>query len=101
MIRCVMCLIRGTNGLCPCPWCLVPAEEQSNLSQKYPLRQVEGTKSIVIDESLAFSRKDEMLKSQGIRPLSVSNHDFIHYKAKYLLLNYIECILEDSFCKST
>lgn len=67
-----MCLIRGIRGLCPCPWCLVPAEQQLQLSQTFPSRQIQDVKPIVEDSNLGITAKDQMLKEMSFRPISVS-----------------------------
>ena len=66
-----MCLIKGINCLCPCPGCLIPAEEQMNLLQHYPIRQIQDVKPIVDNPGFSHTTKDNMLKSKGYRPLSV------------------------------
>ena len=89
-----MCLIRGVNGLCPCPWCLVPKEMQSNLSAKYPSRDIGDVQPIVENEQLSFSAKDDLLKSKSYRPISVSfDHNiFIYFTKLYIRMfsgNYL------------
>ncbi|KAI0723921.1 hypothetical protein C8T65DRAFT_734430 [Cerioporus squamosus] len=65
----VMTLIRGVNGLFPCPVCLVPAAEQAELGIKplYPLRTQEQAQSIVMNPSLSDRQKEEKLKKISIR----------------------------------
>ncbi|TFK83026.1 hypothetical protein K466DRAFT_666133 [Polyporus arcularius HHB13444] len=65
----VMTLIRGVNGLFPCPVCLVPAEEQAELglSPLYPLRNQEQGKEIVLNTTLSDRQKEERLKKISIR----------------------------------
>ncbi|KAG0708024.1 hypothetical protein DFH29DRAFT_979603 [Suillus ampliporus] len=43
-ILCMMSLICGRGGKCPCPVCLVPLVELHDLSKTYPLRSVEEVK---------------------------------------------------------
>ncbi|KAG1845088.1 hypothetical protein DFJ58DRAFT_717530 [Suillus subalutaceus] len=38
--QCMMSLIRGRGGKCPCPVCLVPLEELHNLSKTHALRSI-------------------------------------------------------------
>ncbi|KAG1865264.1 hypothetical protein F4604DRAFT_1881913 [Suillus subluteus] len=42
--QCMMSLIRGRSGKCPCPVCLVPLVELHDLSKTYPLRSMEEAK---------------------------------------------------------
>jgi len=69
-----MTLIRGANGLCPCPVCLVPSHEQHNPSKKWELRSLEATK-ILVTSAEHGTKKDwePKLKEQGIRGLPVRN----------------------------
>jgi hypothetical protein len=67
-----MALTRGVNGHFPCPVCLVPNAEQSDLDKTYPLRTAEGSKALV-EESLALnaSNQESLLKTQSLRPVMV------------------------------
>ncbi len=69
-----MTLIRGVNGLFPCPVCLVPAEEQAELglAPLYPLRNQEQAKEIVLNATLSARQKEERLKKISIRDVPVS-----------------------------
>ncbi|KAG2074347.1 hypothetical protein BDR04DRAFT_976913, partial [Suillus decipiens] len=42
--QCMMSLIHGRGGKCPCPVCLVPLTELHDLLKTYPLRSVEEAK---------------------------------------------------------
>jgi hypothetical protein len=72
--RCVMALIRGLNGLCPCPICLVPKNEQRNISGTYQLRTAANVKMLVdkAENCQTEAEKEEVLKTEGIRGVSVS-----------------------------
>lgn len=67
-----MALIRGSKGYCPCPICLVPKEELSNLTTRYALRNAKDTQQLVQEahESTA-AIGEESLKSQSIRDVNV------------------------------
>lgn len=68
-----MALIRGHLGKCPCPICLVPNTELSNLSQKWPERDPNKIRAIVtrVKSSKQKQDKDKILQSQGLRPIIV------------------------------
>ncbi|KAI0055128.1 hypothetical protein BV25DRAFT_1816053 [Artomyces pyxidatus] len=59
--QCVMALIRGLKGKCPCPICLVPSSQLAELSERHPFRTVAATKALVEDGS------EEELKKHGLR----------------------------------
>ncbi|KAJ7460514.1 hypothetical protein B0H11DRAFT_2286132 [Mycena galericulata] len=66
---CVMALIRGLQGLYPCPICFVPWNEQSDLSIEHPKRTAKGSEEILEDaraERTAAGR-EEHLKDHGLR----------------------------------
>ncbi|KAI0324005.1 hypothetical protein GY45DRAFT_1314512 [Cubamyces sp. BRFM 1775] len=67
----VMSLIHGPNGLCPCPVCEIPANEQQYLSIQptHPARDPSHVQAIVEDASLNKAQMEEVLKPMGIRPL--------------------------------
>lgn len=61
-------LIRGIGSNFPCPICLVPANEQVNLSKKYPERRVEKMEEIYrVAQKLPSGPKDDLLKEFGLR----------------------------------
>ena len=72
--RCVMALIRGTNSHYPCPVCLVPAEDLSNLSKVYPLRTTEKMKEVyeTAQRAETMAEKEALLKDYGLRNVEVS-----------------------------
>ena len=69
-----MSLIRGPNGLCPCPVCEIPATEQKNLAiePQHPLRDPDRVRAIVENTTLTKGQMDELLKPLGLRPLKAS-----------------------------
>ncbi|KAI9457933.1 hypothetical protein HD554DRAFT_2141172 [Boletus coccyginus] len=65
----MMTLIRGAKGKCPCPMCLVPLKELSNLSTTFPTRTI----SQAIKGYQAYLKKksqgEEILKALGLQPV--------------------------------
>ncbi|KAF9024771.1 hypothetical protein BDP27DRAFT_1248625 [Rhodocollybia butyracea] len=68
--QCVMTLIRGLRGLCPCPKCLVRKDDLSDLTKQSPLRTAQGTVDILkkVNTLTRQSDKEEILKQNGLRP---------------------------------
>lgn len=67
-----MALIRGEKGLYPCPICLVPRSQQSDLSTFHTLRTADHTKSIYeAGLTLTAADREELLKSEGLRNVVV------------------------------
>lgn len=68
-----MALTRGVNGHYPCPVCLVPQSEQSNLDQSHPLRTAEESKSIVVKalKEKNATKQNKITKGQSLRPVMV------------------------------
>ncbi|KAJ6476594.1 hypothetical protein DFH09DRAFT_1253495 [Mycena vulgaris] len=66
---CVMTLIRGLQGLYPCPICFVPWNEQSDLSTEHPLRTGRHSEKILGDARAlrTVAEKEELLKDNGLR----------------------------------
>ncbi|EPQ59138.1 hypothetical protein GLOTRDRAFT_103193 [Gloeophyllum trabeum ATCC 11539] len=66
--QCVMALIRGFRGLCPCPICLVPADKLNDISQTHELRTT-ATMRRVYESAKNMKRVDaeKLLKSYGLR----------------------------------
>lgn len=70
--RCVMSLIRGLKGLCPCPKCLIPQDKLSDFTEKYDLRTQESTQNIFQEaRDLGATAKDDFLKKYGLRDVQV------------------------------
>ncbi|KAF9019316.1 hypothetical protein BDP27DRAFT_1439933 [Rhodocollybia butyracea] len=68
--QCVMTLIWGLRGLCPCPKCLVRKDDLSDLTKQSPLRTAQGTVDILkkVNTLTRQSDKEEILKQNGLRP---------------------------------
>ncbi|KIJ09892.1 hypothetical protein PAXINDRAFT_164338 [Paxillus involutus ATCC 200175] len=67
--QCMMSLIRGRSGKCPCPVCLVPLEELHDLSKSFPLRsQTEAQEALTAWEENQ-ARGEAILKKLGLRPV--------------------------------
>ncbi|KAF8910223.1 hypothetical protein CPB84DRAFT_1938167 [Gymnopilus junonius] len=66
--QCVMALIRGLQSYAPCPVCLIPGDELSNLSQAFELRTVEKMKQIYQEaQKMNAASKEELLKKYELR----------------------------------
>lgn len=61
-----MALIRGLNGLYPCPICLIPSKELININTTAPLRDLDETQCLVSEGIKA------KLKAQSLHPVDVS-----------------------------
>jgi len=68
-----MNLIRGLNGLFPCPRCLVPKDKLSDLSLRFPLRTAEHTAKVLeaAEGQKRQTEKEKVLKSFSVRPITV------------------------------
>ncbi|KAF8812136.1 hypothetical protein BYT27DRAFT_7221243 [Phlegmacium glaucopus] len=66
--QCTIALIRGINSKFPCPICLVPGNELTNLTDKFALRTTETMKK-VHDEAqlLNATEREQLLKDHGLR----------------------------------
>lgn len=66
--RTVMTLTHGVNGLFPCPVCLVPKNEQSNLTVRHPLCTADDSQKICEDAKAQKMEvaKEKILKTRGI-----------------------------------
>ncbi|KAJ6469116.1 hypothetical protein DFH09DRAFT_1111256 [Mycena vulgaris] len=67
--RSVMALIRGLQGLYPCPICFVPWDQQSDLSTAHPLRTGIESQRILEEarETRTVAEREEILKDHGLR----------------------------------
>jgi hypothetical protein len=74
VFRCVIALIRGVNGLCPCPVCLVPRDKLHDpTSTKWELRDMKGTQKLVkAAKEGKHSQWEPKLKEKGLRKIEVS-----------------------------
>ena len=80
-----MALTRGANGLAPCPICVVPSNELSDLSKCYKLRDTKTHKNNIDPESYqSLTEREEKLKKIGLRPVEVSFSLLAVYAAKSL-----------------
>lgn len=68
-----MALIRGFGGKCPCPICLVPDTQLSNLSERFELRTTETMQALVVSANSQDKVADgeEILKAAGLRKIDV------------------------------
>jgi hypothetical protein len=68
-----MALIRGFGSLTPCPVCLVPSGQLSNLSVSFPLRTTESMKDRYEQaQEHNVAEGDVILKMIGLRDVEVS-----------------------------
>ena len=77
----MMCLLRGTKSKCPCPVCLAPREELSDLSKTFEAHTVAQAKHTLTIYQQKKSDGEVILKALGLRPVPVS--------VKYILIWYI------------
>lgn len=66
-----MSLIRGRNGKCPCPVCLVPLAELHDLSKTYAIRSIEEAMEALRVYKRSKAQGEELLKALGLRPVEV------------------------------
>lgn len=68
-----MNLTRGEKGKCPCPYCYVPHNEQSDLTKTHEPRTAEDTQRTYELASIQSTQaaQEEILKSKGMRMLKV------------------------------
>ena len=67
-----MALTRGSNGYAPCPVCVVPFNELSDLSKTSKLRDTESHKrDIDVSNYDTLAEREEKLKELGLRPIEV------------------------------
>lgn len=71
--RSVMALIRGVKGLFPCPICLVPQDQLSDLSETFPLRTQQESEALFhnAQEMRTQEEKEKLMKSQSLRMVEV------------------------------
>ncbi|KAI0027107.1 hypothetical protein K488DRAFT_74803 [Vararia minispora EC-137] len=64
----VMALTRGSGGKFPCPICLVPASQQTDLLTRHPLRTAEQSQQVVKDARLkpTLEQRDQLLSDYGL-----------------------------------
>lgn len=75
-----MALIRGSNGLAPCPVCLVPAKGLSDLSKTHAPRTVETHKKDLNPATYkTLAEREKKLKDIGLRPVEVISETMLIY----------------------
>ena len=81
-----MCLIQGLMGKKPCPRCLVPREELSNLLQVHPLQMAQGTSETILytNAQSTAEKTEEILKGHGLQNISVQSTS-VYFKKKILM----------------
>ncbi|KAG2037875.1 hypothetical protein BDR03DRAFT_933870 [Suillus americanus] len=67
--QCMMSLIHGHGGKCPCLVCLVPLAELHDLSKTYPLRSMEEAKEALRVYGRSKAQGEELLKALGLWPV--------------------------------
>ncbi|KIJ14120.1 hypothetical protein PAXINDRAFT_163495 [Paxillus involutus ATCC 200175] len=65
--QCMMLLICGRNGKCPCTVCLVPLEELHDLAKTFPLRNSQQGEDVLKTYWVKKSIGEELLKKLGLR----------------------------------
>ncbi|KAG2151677.1 uncharacterized protein EDB93DRAFT_1240030 [Suillus bovinus] len=68
--QCMMSLICGHHSKCPCPVCLVPLEELSELSKTFAFRTVEEAIAALNVYKVSKTRGEELLKALGLRAVT-------------------------------
>ncbi|EKM49412.1 uncharacterized protein PHACADRAFT_33470 [Phanerochaete carnosa HHB-10118-sp] len=63
----VMALTRGNNGLKPCPVCNISPELQFKVRAIQIRRRADNVKTVVLDDTLSRTHKNELLKPLGLR----------------------------------
>ncbi|KAF8258702.1 hypothetical protein EI94DRAFT_1910877 [Lactarius quietus] len=82
--QCTMALIRGAGGKLPCPICLVPSDQLSNISRTWPLRDAEQTQGLLKSvRALDKARCETLLSQYGLHDVDnvfwlVANSDPHH-----------------------
>jgi hypothetical protein len=71
--RSIMTLIRGVQGLYPCPVCLIPWDLQSDMSCRHELRTAEQTQGLLQEADNMQTREaaENLLKDYGLRDVKV------------------------------
>ncbi|KAF8452167.1 hypothetical protein L210DRAFT_3608318 [Boletus edulis BED1] len=64
---CMMCLLRGTKSKSPCPMCLIPLEELSDLSKTFELCTSDQAKHVLAIYLRKKSEGEPILKALGLR----------------------------------
>ncbi|KAF8876252.1 hypothetical protein BD779DRAFT_1677860 [Infundibulicybe gibba] len=86
--QCVMALIRGLRSLFPCPICLVPGDQLSNLRVQYRRRTAKGTRATLrAAAKLPGTAAEETLKQQGLRNVRNAFWD-VNYSSPFRSLSF-------------
>ena len=74
-IRARIAGIMGSRGAYPCPICLVPTNEQFDLSKSWPARSRDATEALLTEASQPKTKKarKDILDTQSLRFLHVSD----------------------------
>jgi hypothetical protein len=74
-----MALVWGINSKFPCPICLVPGDQLTNLSETFPLRTTQNMKKICeTAKSLNASEGEKLLKEYGLRGVEVNGSSLMN-----------------------
>lgn len=68
----MMSLIRGVQCKRPCPVCLVPLNELSDLSKTFAIRTAKDAQDALVIYRRSKTQGEELLKSLGLRAVEVS-----------------------------
>ncbi|KAI6144582.1 hypothetical protein BKA82DRAFT_4330868 [Pisolithus tinctorius] len=68
--QCMMSLIRGTKSKRPCPVCLVPLEDLSQLAKSFPMHTIRQAKEALAIYQEKKSAGELILKALGLRPVA-------------------------------
>ncbi|KAG2144311.1 hypothetical protein DEU56DRAFT_870425 [Suillus clintonianus] len=68
--QCMMSLIRGVQCKCPCPVCLVPHEELSDLSKTFAIRSLKDAQAALEVYRHSKTQGEQLLKVLGLRPVT-------------------------------
>ncbi|KAG2339941.1 hypothetical protein BDR05DRAFT_977501 [Suillus weaverae] len=68
--QCMMSLIRGAQCKCPCPVCLVPRKELSDLSKTHAIRSAKDTQAALDIYRQNKSQGEELLKVLGLHAVA-------------------------------
>jgi hypothetical protein len=67
-----MVLIRGTQGNFPCPICLVPRDDQSDLTKVYAIQTSKQSKDLYeTGLGLTAAAREDLLKTESLRNVEV------------------------------
>lgn len=68
-----MALTRGARGKLPCPICIVPADQLSDVLTAHPLRTAQKIQEIINEANgLNITQREALLSAHGIRNVKVS-----------------------------